>query len=181
MPNGKITFISKEFQNELDKIDFGIEVDGLSRCITEMINVLIDANPSKTGVNADLLVSKNLLRVVLESYYIDTIKYCNFHPYEEREKSLNEFKRAAYICKWLIKIKPIFVKGVKTDSEGVSFPLLMLNELVAFHYSLTLVGGSILNLKENFINRVLYSLHYRDFSVSHYCFLLENLCYVDER
>jgi hypothetical protein len=58
----------------------------------------------------------SILREAVESHFLDLERHKAFHEIEWA----NEYKRAAFICKWLTKLKPISVdKDIITfDHEG---------------------------------------------------------------
>lgn len=104
---------------------------------------------------------------VVKSTYDDIWRYKDYHFVNPDDQRLNGIKRAAYITKWLIRMRPIFV-----DREPSNFSsddgTILLNETfaiyLAFEYIAQELGVTGLKLNTPKTNELIYDLHYRDLS-----------------
>jgi hypothetical protein len=93
---------------------------------------------------------------VAVSFVHDLHRYRAYHQVDIPDS----VRRAAYLCKWLTKLRPISVRTEWT--KGVGDYYLMANELFALH-----VAGGILDIdfesesNPRMMNILLYSLRYR--------------------
>lgn len=133
------------------------------------------------GVNDecyDWFISPFKIQKCVESYYLDVIKYKEFHfnPINEdcdvtspdfinsvHEKLVNESKAAAFSVKWILKSMPIYVLAKKTLSKDESMLLDMVNEIFAFRYAVRLMDIDPNKIDDTDTRDILYHLKYRNY------------------
>lgn len=113
----------------------------------------------------DHLVMLNVAQSVMD----DIWRYKSYHL-RDPDKRSDAVKRAAYLTKWIIKFRPIYVARILSanDSEAAfdkKDRTLMVNEGFAIYVSLTTIATEInvekIHLDPDFFANFLYDLHYR--------------------
>ncbi len=169
MPNGRLSKISKKYRKKLEEIDIDKEVDKL---YSKFETILLVVGGDITDCDIQFSISIDRLKVLVQSYYLDVFRYCDFHPYDEADKSLNRFKRSAIFTKWFLKIQPVATVSMSND-KGSSFAL-QVNEHIALIFSIMMVKADISLVSSNTRDRIIYAFYYREYSDSLYTFLLES-------
>ena len=107
-----------------------------------------------------LMVNPNALFLAVKSAYDDIYRYREYHLKEENRS--NCVKRAAYLCKWLCKIKPIEYQEPPKDITDING--LMVNA----EFSLFLAKSHIVaetgvqfRFSDQYVFELLYDLTYR--------------------
>jgi hypothetical protein len=114
----------------------------------------------KMGYSEDVYVNETILMYSLLDYFTDIMRIKSFHKIEH----VNEVKIIAYETYWLLKRKPLQIKGIKKEYAFV-------NERFAFSHitnflsteddtkTKLLEGGSL----DFFLNTLFYFLKYRHY------------------
>lgn len=100
-----------------------------------------------------------VLTNVCESYAFDLSRYSKFHELNAPDRA----RRAAYICKWIIRLRPVYLihDQLPDDKESKKFAL-MVNELFCLYVASGILGVDIEESATNrFVEILLYSLRYR--------------------
>jgi hypothetical protein len=140
------------------------------------LNLLFDAFAqdfhSATGIRVD--VEPRHLLNICESYVYDIYRYISFHELEIPDRA----RRAAYLCKWLMRFRPVFLISdvSKLSDEARTFALLA-NEL----FSMYAISGFLrldleAHLSARLFNIVLYSLRYRAHSEDAFILFFASVC-----
>src|SRR6056297_516855 len=61
----------------------------------------------KRGFGPQMVINENALFLVIKSAYDDVFRYKMYHLDDDGNSRSNGVKRAAYLCKWICKCKPI--------------------------------------------------------------------------
>lgn len=88
------------------------------------------------------------------SWYYDLTRTKTFHQIEFADSH----KRAAFIIKWISKLKPLQLDYHKEHPQVE----LLVNEAFALIAGLTHLNISIKDIPRNLIKNIMYTLHYRD-------------------
>ena len=167
--NGQITEISEKFLAQFKDIDIDKEIDELT---TQIECLLTDIGKEIKG-DIVFSISESTLKLAIESYYLDIFKYSEFHPYNENNKFVNEYKKAAFFVKWILKFKPIQTVSFTGDDVDLAFEA---NETIALLYALKLSNIDTDKFIKEFKNtkdRMIYNFLFRDFNESMFTLLLE--------
>ncbi len=173
MPNGRISSISEAFKESLAQYNVDSQADELYE---EIKDFLEKGAPDDTN-DITFFISKDRIKLILKSAFLDLLKYKNFHPYEEREEYLNQYKKASILVKWIIKIKPIIAIKSGNEKKALYFANKS-NELFSFYYSLKVCGvnkGKRKKLSKNTKDRIVYNFFYRDYNENIYTLFLESI------
>ncbi len=173
MMNGSIGTIGKFYVSELAKLEPREKTQHLRKTIK---NYLRDW-PDQAGLeDTEIHLSNFLLRRLVDRYFLDVIKYKHFNGFYDETpcKVLNDFKLAAYMTKWLLKVRPICVLHSGTGEYAKRFGA-NINEFFAFEYSCLLNNINLSVIENAEFERILHSLRFREFSVTYYSFMLEGL------
>jgi len=165
--NGKVTEVNKYFKDKITKKEVA-ELTAFLRSKGEKFITDIGTN------NIEIFSSNFLLEHVAKSYLLDVEKYKAFHDFPN--KDINKYKVAAYLVKWILKIKPMMHtphNQGNTDSEKKHS--ILINELFAFDLACSKVGIEVNSINPDQHERIIYNLHYRDYNVGIFNILLENL------
>lgn len=128
--------------------------------------------PGRESSDLELTVNPRRMKLAIASAYKDIARYKNFHQDDPWTEYLDSVKRAAYLVKWIMQVKPIIVSDPKGDSQSVENveldELEIINELFAIHlFELHLSDEINMNvaLSENKLFELAYDLIYRHISV----------------
>jgi len=111
---------------------------------------------------------------VAQSYVFDLGRYVKFHELEIPDRA----RRGAYVCKWLMKLRPIYFDATITHlPEEIASMLLLANELFAMYVTSAITRVDLeKSLSERMGNILLYSLRYRSSSEDSFILFLAQLC-----
>jgi hypothetical protein len=133
------------------------------------------------GSNFDFFIDDVKLGRCLESYYLDVIKYKEYHfnpdaacsgdvfskEFSEKvhsgEKFINSAKVAAFTTKWLLKARPIYVRPVNGYKPTITESTFLdaINETFVLGHVLDLMGLTTSQFTGGEISDLLYHLKYR--------------------
>jgi hypothetical protein len=121
----------------------------------------------------DLELDPSQLANIAQSYVYDLGRYVKFHEVQIPDRA----RRGAYICKWVIKLKPIHHRmAIETLSPEQGEMLLLANELYAMYVlSATIKIDLEKKLAARMGNILLYSLRYRAASEDSFILFLAHL------
>lgn len=112
----------------------------------------------------NVYLNKDLLLHAVESYFIDIERLKEFHGI----KHTNDEKIAAFLVKWILRIKPLHIKeGVKVDRY-----CFMANEYYAMASALVMLELKWREIGKDLQRELLYSLHFRDIDANTFAILL---------
>jgi len=118
-----------------------------------------------------LFLHPDLLFNAVESYYIDISRYKVFH----RTKIIDAHKKAAYIIKWLSKVRPISY----SDNISLKNPELKANQVFAIYAGICHFKQiEVHHIPKSLYKNLLYSTTYRDIlplQLSQTLYLMEKL------
>lgn len=128
--------------------------------------------PGRKGVEVELSVNPRRMRLAVASAYKDIARYKNFHQKDPWSDYLDSVKRAAYLVKWIMQVKPIIVSGPEGDTQSIDNieldDLEIINELFAIHLFELHLSDEIdknVALSESKLFELAYDLIYRHISV----------------
>jgi hypothetical protein len=108
-----------------------------------------------------------ILYDVVRSAYDDIWRYKDYHLTNPNKQRSNSIKRAAYLTKWLVRLRPILIVR-DTDHFSPKDGTILLNEAFAIFISLIYIADELcvdaLRLTPEVANDFLYDLHYREIS-----------------
>lgn len=109
-----------------------------------------------------------------QSYVYDLGRYTQFHEIEVPDRA----RRAAYICKWIMRFHPILVPYDVTELEERHGKFAMVaNELFAIYVVSGLLKIELeASLSPRMFNMTLYSLRYRASSEDTFILFFAQLC-----
>lgn len=171
MPHGHLETISKAFIDELKKINIDAVSDAI---ICRVESFFEEYEKEHPDLEIEIFISSIRVRHMVKSLYLDMFKYKTFHSYEDYEKPLNGYKKAAFFVKWFIKIKPITATKVGGNRRSVNLSL-QVNEAFALVYAMRLAGLADSTISDNSRDRVIYALAYREYNETQFTFWLEAL------
>lgn len=128
--------------------------------------------PERNDSKLHIIVNARRLRLAIASTYKDIARYKNFHQNNPWVERLDCVKRAAYLVKWIVQVKPITVTGRDKEFQDIENTELdeveIINELFAIHlYELHLSDEIEKNiaLSDDKLFELSYDLIYRQISV----------------
>jgi hypothetical protein len=96
-----------------------------------------------------------ILLNVVSSYFYDKERHNDFHGSNQP----NAFKKAAFLCKWISKLKPfrVIIKDEKIDNKALYDYKLLINEI----YCTILFTAMTEKMAEDYFDdKLIYELHY---------------------
>jgi hypothetical protein len=121
-----------------------------------MSEAFLEALPLDDTDRSSISISSEIIYVAVSSYLQD-IAALKF----QREHFSDSRKRAAYLCYWLQKLRPIQIGGPVTSEAA-----LMINEMFAVHVFLVLLEIEPDRLPSELYSDLIYQLHFRDVDAS---------------
>ena len=120
-----------------------------------------------------VFLNKAILNDVIVSFWYDIHRMICFH--NMKKDGANVSKKAAYITKWILKLRPIYFHIDKADDFDAKYTEL--NENYAFYFSALLCDIDIEKFVKDKrrINEILYTFHYRNTSEETLILLYESL------
>ena len=135
------------------------------------------------GKNIPLIVNPRALFLAIKSAYDDIYRYKAYHLSDPRNKLSNSVKRAAYICKWINKLKPI-QPAMQPESPTAENYDDITSELVNGAFSLTLArtyiipeSGKIFFYSRHYMQEFQYDLLYRHLGDDGLLHIFQNIFY----
>ncbi len=127
----------------------------------DRLDALFDAFASDFKVSRDIDIDINsaFLLNVCESFVYDITRYSMFHENEIPDRA----RRASYLCKWLMRFRPAFVKtDISSRSNDDQKLALLVNELFCMYASSGILRVDLeTKITGRLFNTLLYSLRYR--------------------
>ncbi|MHC8507930.1 MAG: hypothetical protein ACYYKD_00825 [Rhodospirillales bacterium] len=130
-------------------------------------------------IRFDPLVMNDVAQAVMD----DIWRYKAYHL-DNSDKKSDAVKRAAYMTKWLIRFRPIYVNRINSSEDG-RIPLdkqdtsLLSNEKFAVYVSLTTIGAEMgkikVTLENDYFADFLYDLHFRNLTDDALIHIYENI------
>lgn len=136
--------------------------------IAELYDLFIEDIP---GTKSSVYLNKDLLLIVIGSYFDDIYKYKLY----SRSERADRHKQGGYIIKWISKIRPIQILPGITATKELLFINAMFAIFVGFSF-LELNGFDI--IEPSFYKHLVYEAHYRNISGKGYgsiLFLIEKM------
>lgn len=120
----------------------------------------------KRGFGPQMVVNENALFLTVKSAYDDIYRYKLYHLDEEGRQRANGVKRAAYLCKWICKFKPIeYADHSKVDSLHDISGLLVnadFSQWIARVHIAADKGGHHFQFSNRYLFELLYDLTFRE-------------------
>jgi hypothetical protein len=112
-----------------------------------------------------ILIDYDALRNIARSYVDDVHRYATYHETQVPDRA----RRSAYLCKWLMKFRPIVVTEVNGNgSEEIRTVSLMANELFALACVSGLMEFDWNGVSDRVRQILLYALRHRNNSEDTY-------------
>ena len=128
--------------------------------------------PEREESKLQVDVNPRRLRLAIASAYKDIARYKNFHQDDPWTERLDCVKRAAYLVKWIMQVKPIAVTGIEDTGQDIENSELdeveIINELFAIHLFELHLSDEIeknIALSDDKLFELAYDLIYRHISV----------------
>ncbi len=135
------------------------------------------------GKTIPLRVNPRALFLAIKSAYDDIYRYKAYHLNDPRNKLSNAVKRAAYVCKWVNKLKPI-QPAVQPDCPTAENYDDITSELVNGAFSLALArtyiipeSGKIFYYSKHYMQEFQYDLLYRNLGDDGLLHIFQNIFY----
>ena len=122
---------------------------------TAMCMQFIDRVRDSTGV--EFRLNTNAMYLAIKSAYYDIERYKDFHQAKPQTDKSNSVKRAAYLCKWLNRVKPIEYQGEPPKPDDIYG--LLINSQFAISMARTHIEAE-LKLPIRFSNKLRHELMY---------------------
>lgn len=137
------------------------------------------------GCGPPVVVNGNSLFLTIKSAYDDIYRYKLYHHGEGSPKRSNGVKRAAYLCKWICRFKPIeYADPSKLDRQDTSG--LLVNAYFAQWLARTHIAADsdkrFFQFSNQYLFELLYDLTYRELSGDALLHIFQNAytCVVDQ-
>ena len=118
-----------------------------------------------------MVINENALFLTVKSAYDDIWRYKLYHLDDEKNRRSNGVKRAAYLCKWINKFKPIeYADHAKADSLHDISELLVnadFSQWIAHAHIAADKGGSHFQFSNRYLFELLYDLTFRELAATH--------------
>lgn len=117
------------------------------------------ASDFKDSCGIEVDIDSDLILNVCESFAYDIVRYTAFHENVIPDRA----RRAAYLCKWLMRFRPTFVTSSLSNLPHRERQLgLLANELFCMYASSGLLRINLeTTITDRLFNTLLYSLRYR--------------------
>lgn len=120
----------------------------------------------KGGLGPQMVINENALFLAVKSAYDDIYRYKAYHLDEEGRQRANGVKRAAYLCKWINKFKPIeYADHSRVDSLHDISGLLVnadFSQWIARVHIAADKGGYHFQFSNRYLFELLYDLTFRE-------------------
>jgi hypothetical protein len=111
------------------------------------------------------------VKVAVTSYLKDLKRFAVFH-----DSAPNEYKHAAFLVYWLIKIRPISSTHINPPEFQINSVYLAVNEEFAIFNALALMKIKQSHIQDKtLLSRLVYAFYYRDFNAKSLIFIMELL------
>lgn len=118
------------------------------------------------GFGPGMVTNENALFLTVKSAYDDIYRYKFYHLDEDKGQRSNGVKRAAFLCKWICKFKPIeYTDHTKTDNLHDISGLLVnadFSQWIARAHIAADKGGSHFQFSNRYLFELLYDLTFRE-------------------
>ena len=128
-----------------DALKRRLRVNGIAKTFYKMADGWADAERAACNLNEDIL------RMVVNSYFIDMDRKKRFHGI----KWADAHKRAGYMVKWIMRFRPVQIIGDATKR------VFLANEALSIAHALKMLEISPLRLSRSVKEHLLYMLRYR--------------------
>jgi hypothetical protein len=120
----------------------------------------------KRDCGPEMVVNENALFLTIKSAYDDIYRYKLYHLDADKHPRSNGVKRAAFLCKWIIKFKPIeYADNARADSlhdiSGLIINADFSQWMARVHISAD-KGGSHFQFSNRYLFELLYDLTFRE-------------------
>ena len=112
----------------------------------------------RCGGATPIRINKKLLFHAVYSYFYDIERVKHFHGM----KRINEAKKAAYLTKWIIRMKPIYFDDSEATDKTLTSEMLIFNEFFAFRSALAYAEIPLSAVSDGTLDVILYQFAYRD-------------------
>ena len=120
----------------------------------------------KCGFGPAMVINENALFLTVKSAYDDIYRYKMYHLDDEKDQRSNGVKRAAFLCKWINKFKPIeYADHAKADSLHDISGLLVnadFSQWIARAHIAADKGGLHFQFSNRYLFELLYDLTFRE-------------------
>lgn len=114
----------------------------------------------KRGIGPKMVINENSLFLSVKSAYDDIYRYKMYHLDDSGIKRSNGVKRAAYLCKWICKCKPIEYASYDKDVSLHDISGLLVNADFAQWLARVHISADSDKRHFQFSNRYLFELLY---------------------
>lgn len=120
----------------------------------------------KRDFGPEMVINENALFLTVKSAYDDIYRYKMYHLDDSKDQRSNGVKRAAFLCKWICKFKPIeYADHAKTDSLHDISGLLVnadFSQWMARVHIAADKGGAHFQFSNRYLFELLYDLTFRE-------------------
>ena len=120
----------------------------------------------KLATRPKMKINANALFLAIKSAYDDIYRYKHYHLDHGEEQRSNGVKRAAYLCKWIRKFKPIEYSDHATVDSIHDISGLLVNadfsQFIARAHIAADKGGHHFQFSNRYLRELLYDLTYRE-------------------
>lgn len=134
----------------------------------------------------EMVINENALFLTVKSAYDDIYRYKMYHLDDEKDQRSNGVKRAAFLCKWINKFKPIeYADHARADSLHDISGLLVnadFSHWIARIHIAADRGGSHFQFSNRYLFELLYDLTFRELNGDALLHIFQNAhtCIVDK-
>lgn len=129
--------------------------------------------------NVELEIDSKKLLLAVQSYFIDIARYKWWHFDKPEDARIDNSKKAAYTAYWLNKLSPVYAKRKSpvTEPDIRKGQVPEDASLLGNIYYTAFVSFSFLDfvLADEFLDKLLYHMLWREESAKHYLLLFEFL------